>query len=283
MLHPRAAPALPALPALMLALTAGLACVAGVARADAPPLQPAAVPGAATNVFVAQTAFPADVTRSAPSALPRRHGAWFFDRAALRAVLAAAPTEQEVAAGAQPLVLALPMPDGTLSRYLVSESPILAPELQAQHPDIRTYRAVGLDDPHAVGRFDLTPLGLCAMLRTTEGVVVIQPYAEPNDLFADPARLDGHTFSFFMHHATPRSAFECVVPVVPDAGAPAAAHGAEPAPSSLASSTTTPAAVPASAPTPAPGSINGAGPDTLGPTFRTFRLAVTTPGEFTEL
>ena len=48
------------------------------------------------------------------------------------------------------------MPDGTFARFRVVESSMLAPELAAAFPDIRTYSGQGLDDPTATTRFGWT-------------------------------------------------------------------------------------------------------------------------------
>ncbi len=67
---------------------------------------------------------------------------------AFDARLAGAPRDDEPnpRAGVE---MALPMPDGTFARFSVLESPMLAPELAAAFPQIRTYHAQSLDDPTA--------------------------------------------------------------------------------------------------------------------------------------
>ncbi|MBP7866306.1 MAG: fibronectin type III domain-containing protein [Acidobacteria bacterium] len=72
--------------------------------------------------------------------------------------------------------LTLPMPNGVVSRFTVEESPVMEPELQAQFPDIRTFRGQGIDDPTATLRCDFTPLGFHAQVISSQGTVYIDPF-----------------------------------------------------------------------------------------------------------
>ena len=60
-------------------------------------------------------------------------------------------------AAAVPVELALPMPQGGFQRFAVETSPVMAPVLAAQFPDIQTYRGRGIDDPTATVRLGLRP------------------------------------------------------------------------------------------------------------------------------
>src|SRR5579862_4560254 len=42
--------------------------------------------------------------------------------------------------------LSIPMPDGSFPRFRIEESAVLAPELAARYPALRTYRGQGIDD-----------------------------------------------------------------------------------------------------------------------------------------
>lgn len=96
------------------------------------------------------------------------------DTAVLRGQLDAAPREFTASHGA---ILSLPMPDGSFQRFEVMESPIMAPALAARYPRIRTYRGVGIDDPSATARLDMTPRGFHAMVTGASGTVFIDPEA----------------------------------------------------------------------------------------------------------
>ncbi|GAA3985780.1 hypothetical protein GCM10022407_33320 [Hymenobacter antarcticus] len=90
-----------------------------------------------------------------------------LDVAGLRAALATAPTETQ--AGAAPLVLALPLPNGSTGRFALHQAPVMAPALAARFPEIKTYAGVGLDDASASVRLDLSPQGFHAQVLTIAG------------------------------------------------------------------------------------------------------------------
>ncbi|QYZ66358.1 MAG: hypothetical protein OI74_08935 [Gammaproteobacteria bacterium (ex Lamellibrachia satsuma)] len=94
------------------------------------------------------------------------------DDGALRQALAAAPLEFTSSQGSE---LSLPMPNGTMQRFRLELSPILAPELAARYPEITTYQVHGVDDPGASGRLDMTPQGFHGMITSTAGTVFIDP------------------------------------------------------------------------------------------------------------
>ncbi|MBH8569003.1 IPT/TIG domain-containing protein [Microvirga sp. STS02] len=85
----------------------------------------------------------------------------------LRAALATAPLETRT--DAAPLVLALPLPNGSTGRFALREAPIMEPALAAQFPAIKTYAGVGLDDASASVRLDLSPQGFHAQVLTGAG------------------------------------------------------------------------------------------------------------------
>ena len=104
------------------------------------------------------------------------HGKAYFstEPRALRSFLHNAPRDSS---GDNSYIISLPLPDGSLSRYSLVESPIMAPALAARYPEIKTYKVFGVDDPAASGRVDITPRGFHAMLHTAQGRVTIDPEA----------------------------------------------------------------------------------------------------------
>ena len=97
-----------------------------------------------------------------------------IDRTVLEDVLARAPAESDGRRGPE-AVLTLPMPGGTFARFRIVESSILDPSLAAAHPEIRTFRGQGVDDPTASARIDWTPQGFHAAVLSATGTVHVDP------------------------------------------------------------------------------------------------------------
>jgi len=105
----------------------------------------------------------------------RRQRTVILNETAQRKLLKRAPMEFSNASTESQVVMTLPMPDGTSASFRVEESPVMAAQLAARFPNIRTYRGRGIDDPTATTRFDVTPAGFHAIVLTTEGTVIIEP------------------------------------------------------------------------------------------------------------
>lgn len=108
---------------------------------------------------------------------PAAFRAFTLDRSGMQAALAKAPPE--AAGRARPAVLpviSLPRPSGGFERFRVQESPVMEPQLAAEHPEIKTYDGRGIDDPATSVRLDLTPLGFHASVRGADGSWYIDPY-----------------------------------------------------------------------------------------------------------
>jgi len=106
---------------------------------------------------------------------PKHYRGVLLNETALADLLAGAPLETSIAGKDPQTEIGLPMPDGKFSRFRFVESPIMEPALAAQFPEIKTYRAWGIDDPAATGRFARTSGGFHAMLLSSQGASYIAP------------------------------------------------------------------------------------------------------------
>ncbi|MGP1273683.1 MAG: reprolysin-like metallopeptidase [Phycisphaerales bacterium] len=132
------------------------------------------------GVFAVLSAMPAGEFDREPFVRPARFSPVMMDRDAARRALAGAPTEDAYLAGAEPLVMDLPMPDGSFEVFFVYETPMLAPELAAKFPDIRTYAGVGVTDAGSVARLTMTPLGFDAFVMRIGPDVFIDRFSLDN-------------------------------------------------------------------------------------------------------
>jgi hypothetical protein len=127
------------------------------------------------GTWVGLAAMPPEVVAGEAWIRPRAGAAVMLNLGVMQDTLRAAPLEDTPAA-ADPIVVWFPRPDGTYERFSVVESPIMEPDFAAARPDIKTYKGVGIDDPHAFTRFDLTPEGFHAAVHTPKGRYYIDPY-----------------------------------------------------------------------------------------------------------
>ncbi|WP_462164219.1 tandem-95 repeat protein [Pseudoalteromonas xiamenensis] len=74
----------------------------------------------------------------------------------------------------------LPMPDGQLARFKLTDSPVYASELQKKYPEFRTFEGVQEDNPLNRGRFDITPQGFHGMFLYNGQRAFIDPVKQSN-------------------------------------------------------------------------------------------------------
>jgi hypothetical protein len=129
---------------------------------------------------------------------PRAYRTLSLDRAKLETILGSAPREfaQDESAAAE---LTLPFPDGTSRRFRIVSSPIMEPSLAAKFPEIQTYSGQAIDEPGATTRFDWTPQGFHALVLSTQGTVLIEPY---NSSTTD-------TYIVYFQRDVPIDSFDC--------------------------------------------------------------------------
>ncbi len=114
--------------------------------------------------------------------IPRLYRTVELDLPGMRELLSRAPMEFTPLAATNPVILLLPMPDGTFERFEVVLSPIMEEGLARQIPDVKTWAGQGIDDPTATIRLDITPFGFHAqVLSSVNGRVFIDPFSR-NDI-----------------------------------------------------------------------------------------------------
>ena len=80
----------------------------------------------------------------------------------MRAALVDAPDRSQNSRTSN-VILSFPNSDGKFENFRIVEASVLSPELQARYPDIRSYAGQGIEDPSAIVRFSISPLGFQSM------------------------------------------------------------------------------------------------------------------------
>ncbi|MCB2379686.1 hypothetical protein LGH70_18970 [Hymenobacter sp. BT635] len=140
-----------------------------LARAQAQPPKKPALPSFWQPVAASQAK-----RLGQPRLRPTAYRVFRLDLPGLQKVLATA-TEAQTG----PWVL-LPLPDGTLEAYQMRTTGIMAPELAARYPNLRTYAGQQTANPANGARLEITPTGVRAMLIRNGRTLFIEPY-RPGD------------------------------------------------------------------------------------------------------
>ena len=117
-------------------------------------------------------------TNAERAIVPESYETFALNLEGLKTYLQNAPMEGTVAAKNKPLIVAIPLPNNESALFEIFESPVMAPELAAKFPMIKTFAGQGLDDPSMKIRFDYSLEGFHAILSTPEGDVYIDPYVK---------------------------------------------------------------------------------------------------------
>jgi hypothetical protein len=180
-----------------LALCIALALAVGSPSVLAAQVGPVQVQNQRAAAFWQDVTVPAASTTArtssakTPALQLRRVRAASLDLAGLRGVAREAPMARSGDLSDSSLTISLPHPDGGYQRFTLEESPIMEPGLAAKHPDIKTYRGKGVDDPRATLRMDITQLGLHASVRSPDGGWYVDPYyRNDTSVYASYTRAD---------------------------------------------------------------------------------------------
>ncbi len=77
-------------------------------------------------------------------------------------------------------IISLPMADGTFSSFRVASAALMPKNLADQFPSIRTFSAIGIDNPAAIAKLDYTEWGFHAMIMAPGSWVFIDPANQGN-------------------------------------------------------------------------------------------------------
>lgn len=133
---------------------------------------------------------------------PKQSQLFRLDVSAMRTWLRSAPMEFT---GQKPLMLQIPDAAGQMRQFEVWESPVMAPELTAKYPDIRTYSARPLDGSADVVRLGVGHKGFYAFqFRTEADIETVRPYAEGQDAYYMAYRLTD-----LPNESAPEGVLEC--------------------------------------------------------------------------
>ena len=109
--------------------------------------------------------------------VPDKYKVYTLDVQGLKNQLLNAPMEFTMAAKQSPVVITLPMPDGSWNSFSMVESPVMQPKLAAKYPFIKTYSGSGINNQPSWVRIDFTQWGFHALIRTAENDIYIDPYS----------------------------------------------------------------------------------------------------------
>lgn len=87
----------------------------------------------------------------------------------------------EVLSSGKSTIIDLPMADGSTRAFSMTATPLLAPELAARYPGIRTYFAEATDDRSVTAKLDYSSFGFHAMVFHGEEISFVDPVGNAND------------------------------------------------------------------------------------------------------
>jgi hypothetical protein len=116
-----------------------------------------------------------------------------LDVEALNRVLSGVLAGGDDGAGESAGVLSLPMPDASFARFRIQASPVMAPALAAAHPQIKSYRGRGLDNPLLTMRCNWSPQGFYALVTDGAETVTIHPVYRSSRPSRNDRRDEGDT------------------------------------------------------------------------------------------
>lgn len=112
--------------------------------------------------------------------IPRNYRTLVLNLYEIKRILDLTPAEFSDEAKTSNILIELPLPEGGFCQFTILESSIMEPELAQKYPEFKTYIGKGLTKGVYNMRFDLTPSGFHAIVRTINGTFYIDPYSRGN-------------------------------------------------------------------------------------------------------
>ncbi len=85
-----------------------------------------------------------------------------LDTQSLKQTLTNAPSRSNFSTVSN-VIVSFPNAEGEFERFRIYEASVMHPELAARYPEIKSYAGQGIDDPSAIIRFSISPLGFQSM------------------------------------------------------------------------------------------------------------------------
>lgn len=108
--------------------------------------------------------------------IPTQYRTLHLEKSSIENFLSSAPKSNSLDAD-NPALLEIPMPSGENEIFEVVYDPVMPSVLAAKYPSIRCYMGRNVSDRTKYVRFDVTPNGFHASIKTPQGIVFISPYA----------------------------------------------------------------------------------------------------------
>jgi hypothetical protein len=160
--------------------------------------------------------------------IPSKYRLIHLDTTALLNFLQSIPGKKITADHSNAPVIEIPMPDGSLAKFYLWQTPVMDAALAAKYPGIITYTGQGIDDRSATIKIDWSALGFHAMiLSPVTTSVFIDPYQQGNK---------SYYIAYFRSDLANREAFTEDTPPVNNAvhlARPASSLGFEPSSSCI--------------------------------------------------
>lgn len=115
------------------------------------------------------------------NSMPQDFNLFKLNTPVLTNLLASAPDRFS---GNSNVIIELPTNNGEIQRFRVYEASVMETPLQAQHPNIRSYVAQGIEDASAVARFSVSSVGVNVMISSPNySTIYIDPYTSDKNYY----------------------------------------------------------------------------------------------------